>query len=264
MHYAMQFGGKICLRLATSLIVVFLIAPVVIIVILSFNKSTLMLFPPVEYSTVWFRKLLGSQEWESSAVLTLQVAVLAMIFSVTTGFFASLSLIRGGYRWPTLIYGILLTPLIVPAVVTAVSFYIAFAKVGAVGSVTAMAVGHAVLALPIVVLILTGGLQTLQSRPERAAYSLGAGAVYTFFRVTLPLAKVPLASAALFAFLSSFDELLISLFLSGTQAQTLTVRIWNTLIYSIDPIIAAVSTLFIAFTCVVLLLDALLKWGKQT
>jgi len=147
----------------------------------------------------------------------------------------------------------------VPTVITAIALYFFFARMKATGSVVAMALGHTVLALPVVVIIIVATLQGFDVRLEQAALSLGASRVTALRRVTLPLILPGVFSAALFAFLTSFDELLISLFLSGAEIQTLTVRIWNSLLLEVDPTIAAVSAFLIGVTTVVLGASALAR-----
>ncbi|MGE0749729.1 MAG: ABC transporter permease [Variibacter sp.] len=250
--------GTYAVWLFATAVFVFLIAPVIIIAIISFDAAKVLNFPPKSWSLRWYERFLGDPEWRWSLWVSLKVAVLATVVSTSVGFFASLALVRGAFPNKMTIYGFLLTPMIVPNIITAIAFYIAFAKWGASGSVIGMAFGHAVLALPLVIIILTSSLQQLDERYEQAALGLGASQWYTMRRITLPLAAPGLASAALFAFLTSFDELLISLFLAGVKAQTLTVRIWNNLSLEIEPTIAAVSTCLIGVTVLTLALNALL------
>lgn len=255
--------GTLGLNTGASLIFLFLIAPVIIIAVISFSGSTVLRFPPESWSGRWYERFLGDPAWRASAWVSLKVALLTTVFATTIGFLAALALVRGTFRGKMAIYGLLLTPMIVPNVITAIAFYITFAKWGASGSILGMALGHTVLALPLVVIILTSNLQSLDERYERAALNLGASQWYTMRRVTLPLAAPGLISAALFSFLTSFDELLISLFLAGVQAQTLTVRIWNNLALEIEPTIAAVSTVLIAVTVLALGLNAILQRARQ-
>jgi putative spermidine/putrescine transport system permease protein len=254
-------GGWV-LRAAAGLVFLFLVAPVVIIVVLSFDSAQIVSFPPRQLGLDWYRRFLGSPEWRGSIYVSLEIATLATAISTVGGFFAALSLVRGRYRGKYLIYAVILTPMIVPTVITAIALYMAFARLGIAGSIFATAIGHSVVALPIVTLILSSNLHMLDDGAERAALSLGAGRLYTLWRITLPLARVPLISAALFAFLSSFDELLIALFLSGVRNQTLPVRIWSSLTYSFDPTVTAVSAFFIVLTCLVLGMNGILRQSR--
>lgn len=256
--------GDVALRIGTGLALLFLIAPVVIIALISFDDSRYLSFPPKSFGLRWYRRVLEDPEWRNSLLVSLQVAALTMILATTTGFFAAMALVRTASRRKMSIYAFLLTPMIVPNIVVAIAFYIAFARLGASGSILAMAVGHAVLALPLAVVIMTSFFQGLDERYEQAALNLGASRWQTLRLVTLPLAWPGIASAALFSFLTSFDELLIALFLSGIRAQTLTVRIWNSLSLQLEPTIAAVSTLLIGMTIVILALNAVLQRGSGT
>jgi putative spermidine/putrescine transport system permease protein len=188
-----------------------------------------------------------------------QVAALTMVFATVLGFLASLALVRGRFRGKGAIYAFLLSPMIVPTIITAIGLYFFFVRLKATGSILAMALGHTVLALPVVVIIMAAPLQGFDVRFEQAALSLGASRLTALRRVTLPLIMPGVLSAALFAFLTSFDELLIPLFLAGVEVQTLTVRVWNSLLLEVDPTIAAVSSFLIAVTTAVLGASALLR-----
>src|SRR6267378_4333398 len=175
----------------------------------------------------------------------------------------SLALVRVRFRGKGVIYAVLLSPMIVPTIITAIGLYFFFVRLKATGSILAMALGHTVLALPVVVIIIAATLQGFDVRFEQAALSLGASRVTALRRVTLPLILPGVLSAALFAFLTSFDELLIPLFLSGVEVQTLTVRVWNSLVLEVDPTIAAVSSFLIGVTTVVLGVSALLRGRRE-
>ena len=146
-----------------------------------------------------------------------------------------------------------------PHVITAIAMYFLTARFGLVGNVIWIGLCHAVVALPVVLLILLSSLQGVDINLERAALSLGGSRLCCILRVVMPLAFPGIMSAALFAFLASFDELIISLFLAGVRAQTLPVRIWNSLHLDIEPVIAAVSAFLIAVTGAVLLLDGVIR-----
>ena len=238
---------------------VFLLAPVVIIVIVSFRGADYLSFPPPRLSLRWYQRFFGAPGWRQSIVVSVQVASLTTVFATVTGLAAALALVRGRFRGKGAVYAVLLSPMIVPTIITAIALYFFFVKLKATGSILAMALGHTVLALPVVVIIITATLQGFDLRLEHAALSLGASRLVALRRITLPLIAPGIVSAALFAFLTSFDELLIPLFLSGVEVQTLTVRVWNSLLLEVDPTIAAVSSFLIAVTCTVLGASALLR-----
>jgi putative spermidine/putrescine transport system permease protein len=251
--------GTAGLALLAGGVLVFLIAPVVIIVIVSLTGSDYLSFPPSTISLRWYERFLGDPSWRRAIWVSIQVGGLTMLFATSLGVAASLGLVRGQFRWRGAIYAFLLSPMIVPTIITAIGLYFLVARVWSMGSILAMALGHTVLALPVVVIIVSATLQGFDERLEQAALSLGASRWRALRKITLPLIGPGVLSAALFAFLTSFDELLIPLFLSGVRSQTLTVKIWNTLQYSMDPSIAAVSTFLIGLTAAILGASALLR-----
>jgi putative spermidine/putrescine transport system permease protein len=251
--------GTIGVLAVATAVLVFLIAPVVIIVIVSFSGADYLTFPPPSLSLRWYERFVGAPGWRQAIVVSAKVAGLTTVFATALGLLAALALVRGQFRYKGAVYAFLLSPMIVPTIITAIGLYFFFAKLKATGSVLAMALGHTVLALPVVVIIIAATLQGLDVRFELAALSLGASRWLALRRITLPLIAPGVLSAALFAFLTSFDELLIPLFLSGVEVQTLTVRIWNSLLLEVDPTIAAVSSFLIAVTCAVLGASAVLR-----
>jgi len=251
--------GSAAVMALASAVLLFLIAPVVIIVIVSFSGADYLSFPPPYLSLRWYQRFLGASSWRQAIWVSTRVALLTMLFATTLGLLAALALVRGRFRGKGAIYAVMLSPMIVPTVITAIGLYFFFVRLKATGSILAMALGHTVLALPVVVIIMAAALQGFDMRLEQAALSLGASRLTSLRRITLPLILPGLLSAALFAFLTSFDELLIPLFLSGVEVQTLTVRIWNSLTLEVDPTIAAVSSFLIGVTTVVLAASALLR-----
>jgi putative spermidine/putrescine transport system permease protein len=167
--------------------------------------------------------------------------------------------LRAEFRGKKLLLSLLLTPIIVPSIITAIAMYYLAIRLGLIGSYLWLGLCHAVVAMPIVLLILLATLHGVDPNLERAALGLGGSRLRVFWEIVLPIALPGILSAMLFAFLASFDELLIALFLSGIYAQTLPVRIWNSLHLQIDPTIAAVSAFLIAVTTLILTADAILR-----
>jgi putative spermidine/putrescine transport system permease protein len=232
-----------------------LLAPIVIVCVLSFSGEGYLRFPPSSFSLKWFDIFFGDTRWRQSLVSSTLIALVACVIATTVGFLAAYALGRGEMRAKKLVLSLMLAPIIVPTVITAIAMYFLTAKMGLVGNMLWIGFCHAVVALPIVLLILLAALQGVDVNLERAALSLGASRSRVFFKVVVPIALPGVMSAALFAFLASFDELVISLFLAGARAQTLPVRIWNSLHLEIEPVVAAAATFLIAVTGLVLLLD---------
>jgi ABC-type spermidine/putrescine transport system permease subunit II len=236
-----------------------LMAPIVIVVVLSFSGAGYLQFPPTSFSLRWFVRFLGDPQWRASLWFSVVIAAVACVLATVAGFLAAYAFVRGDFPGKKLLLSLLLLPIIVPTVITSIAMYFLSAKLHLVGNLFWIGTCHAVIALPVVLLILLSSLQGVDANLERAALSLGASRSRMFLKVVVPLAAPGLISGALFAFLASFDELIISLFLTGIRAQTLPVRIWNSLHLEIEPTIAAVSAFLIGITALVLLLDALLR-----
>lgn len=241
--------------LITAVLCLVLIAPILIVLVMSFGQSSYMIFPPKAFSTRWYVEFFSNADWMNALLSSLMIAVLSSLISTSLGFLGAYSLVRGQFGNKKLIISFCLLPLIVPTIITAVALYFASVPLDLVGSRIWIAVCHASLAMPIVLLILISALQGIDVSLERAAEGLGASKSYTFLRVVIPMAAPGIISAAFFSFLTSFDELIISLFLSGLESETLPVRIWNSLLMNMEPIIAAISAFLIVVTVVLLLLE---------
>jgi putative spermidine/putrescine transport system permease protein len=242
-------------NILSAILCLILIAPILIVVIVSFGKSSYMIFPPSSFSTKWYLDFFSSPDWMGSLVTSLIIGLVSSLIATTLGFLGAYSLVRGTYRNKKLLISFCLLPLIIPSIITAVALYFASVPLDLVGSRLWIAICHAALSIPVVLLILISSLQGVDQSIERAAYGLGASKFYTFTRIVIPLAAPGILSAAFFSFLTSFDELIISLFLSGVSSQTLPVRIWNSLLMDMEPVIAAISSFLILLTIVLLLLE---------
>lgn len=241
-------------------VLAFLIAPLPIIVLVSFSSAQYLSFPPTGLSLQWYARFLGSSEWLQSIWISLQVAFFSGILTVVLATMAAIPMVRSeNFSQKSLVYAIILAPMIVPVIITAIGLYFVFAQVGLSGTVLAIVIGHTIVVMPIAFVVLSSTLQGLDPRLEKAAISLGASPWTAFRMVTLPLLVPGLLTAGLFAFLTSFDELIIPLFLGGAQTQTLAVRIWNSVVMEVEPTISAVSVFLIGLTIIVMLLAHLIS-----
>ncbi|MDM9559639.1 ABC transporter permease [Bordetella petrii] len=243
----------------TALLCVVLISPIFIVMVLSFSGDALLQFPPRSFSLRWYENFFGDSRWRDALYNSLVIGLGACLIATSVGFLAAYALVRGKFKAKKLALSFILLPLIIPHVISAIALYFLSSKLGLIGVRPWISVAHAVIGLPIVVLILVSALQSVDENVERAAYSMGASRWTTFRRVVIPLALPGVVSAVLFSFLTSFDELIIAMFLAGLSAETLQVRIWNSLLMDAEPIIAAVSALLIMATVLFLALDASLR-----
>jgi len=257
-------SGGTALRgtLVRALITLFcfgMLAPIVIVVIASFSGDGYLKFPPEQLSLHWYERFLGDARWRNALLNSLWIGAMTCVVASFLGFLAAYAMVRAGFRGKGALTARLLAPLIVPHVVTAIAVYFLSAPVGLLGFKPWIALTHAVVALPVVLVILQSAREAVGASVGRAAVVLGCSRWGVFRRVVLPLALPGIVSAALFSFLTSFDELMISLFLAGVRSETLPVRIWNSLLLEVEPTIAAVSSLLIAVTVLALLVD----WGVR-
>jgi len=255
--------GKGILELAyyvfCGLILLFLIAPLFIVIPISFSPTQFLEFPPRTLSLQWYRNYFSSVEWVTGTINSLQVAVMTSLLSTALGITAALALTRHRFKGGNLIHSFLISPMITPVIIVAIAIYFFMSRLHLVGSVYALALAHTVLAIPVVVVTVSAALQGFDRTLERAALSLGANPFQTFFKVTFPIIRPGVISGALFAFITSFDEVVIAIFVATYRSLTLPKHMWAALRQEIDPTIAAVSTLLVTVTIFLLLTIAFLQ-----
>lgn len=240
-------GGRL-LRGLSLIVVAFLVSPILIIVPISFSSSRFLDFPPPGLSLQWYEAYFTSDAWISATLQSLGVGIAVACVSLAVGSAAAMALVRGSPQMRRVGYQLLLAPLIVPVIVSAVALYFLFARLQLVNTSLGLVIAHSIGAVPLVVLIVAASLQAQNIRLEHAAASLGASRIVTIWRIVLPLIHPALIVAGFFAFLNSFDEVVLSIFLSGPDTTTLPVQMWSGIREQITPTIAAVSSLLIAFT----------------
>lgn len=225
-----------------ALLAFYLLLPVIVIVPMAFSESAFLAFPPQGFTLRWFENLINDQSWIYSALNSLIVATLSMICSVVLGTIAALGIARGRFPFRGGVMAILLSPIIVPFVIVALATYISFLTLGLTQTVLGFVLVHTALGVPYVMINVVASLTQVDRRLEMAAMNLGANPVGTFFRITLPLILPGMLAGALFAFITSWDEVVVAIFLSGSEIQTLPVKMWSGIRVQVDPTIAAVST----------------------
>jgi putative spermidine/putrescine transport system permease protein len=248
---------------------VFLLAPIAIVVIASLNAGRFLVFPPEGLSLQWYVKFARSGPFVRSFFFSLRLAAVATGISTIIGTAAALYVVRQARR-QSLLRMLLVAPLQLPGIMTALALLIFYYAVGlGGGSYTGLLLGHVLVCMPFVFLTVSAVLYNFDRSLEEAARSLGAGALTTFRRITLPIIKSGVISGAVFAFITSFDQFPISLLLSGVGTTTLPIQVFDYLRFSFDPTAAAVGTINILITLgVVILTERLvglesLYWGGR-
>ncbi len=230
----------------------FLMAPLAVVFPISFSASAYLQFPPPGWSMRWYIAYIEDPAWIASTLRSLKIGAATMVLASFIGTLLSFSLVRGRYPGKTIVNQLSLLPLIVPLIIYSIAVYGLFAQWHLIGHWQAIVLAHTVHAIPFVVIIVTAALRTFDINHENAAMSLGASRAQAIWRVTLPQIRPSLISAAFLAFISSFDELIIAMFLGGSN-MTLPKKMFDNIMNEIDPTIAAVSVLQIILVTVILL-----------
>ena len=228
-----------------ALVALFLLLPIAIVVPMSFSTAISFEFPPPGYGLGYYAKYFTSDEWLeptlNSLVIALGASALTMLLVVPAAF----GYVRYRFRGKALVNLLMLAPLIVPHVVSALAYYGFLGRARLTGTHLGVIVAHGVLAVPVAFLVITATLKGFDRNLERAAMSAGAGPLRTFFHVTLPVLQPGMLVGALFAFLSSFNEAVVVIFIGGRQAATLPKKMYESIRLESDPVIAVVSTLLV-------------------
>lgn len=212
---------RITLSVIAGLVLFYLILPILVVIPLSFSSASYLSFPPPGFSLHWYRNFFTRADWISSAWLSIWVGLAVTVLATALGTPASVALVRGRFAGKGLVNAFILSPLIVPGIIVAIGIYFFYARLGVVGNPIALVLAHTCLAVPFVVINVSATLYGFDERLEYAAMSLGASPWGAFRQVTLPLIRPGVLAGALFAFITSFDELIVALFISGTTAVTL-------------------------------------------
>lgn len=258
-EWLLVHGTRRLVHVIVACVLVLLSLPLVVIVPVSLSASSFLSFPPTALSLRWYRQYASRRDWTEPTIVSFTVAGLTAVVATSIGMLASFGLARGGFRGKRVVQALILSPMIVPVIISAVALYFVLAQWRLVGTQTGLVLAHTVLALPRVILVLTAVLRGFDRSLERAAMSLGASPMVTFALVTLPIIRPGVLAAALLAFLTSFDEVIVAIFLSGTTSVTLPRRMWDGILLEYDPTMAAVASLLITFSVIVIVALAVLR-----
>jgi putative spermidine/putrescine transport system permease protein len=253
------YGATVLLAV---LVFFFLMSPIIVIMPLSFNQESFFSYPMPGLSLKWYEELVFGQEgrWINALFVSLKLAFVVTIVATILGTLAALGLSRGE-RMPfkRVVLSILILPMIVPVIITAVAQFISFAQVGLVGSFWGLVIAHTVLATPFVVITVTSTLTGFDWTLARAAASLGASPLRTFRKVILPLILPGVVSGALFAWVTSFDESVVALFLASPDQRTLPKQMFSGIREMINPTITSAATVLIIFSTLLLISAEMLR-----
>ncbi|PBB99149.1 ABC transporter permease [Mesorhizobium sp. WSM3862] len=243
---------RVVLGLVSLLVAIWLVAPTLVVVPMSFNGNKSLSFPPQGFSWQWYENFVTNPEWSTSFLNSLKVASIVAVLATVLGTLAAFGLDRMKARPANLLRMLMLTPMVVPGVVLAIGIYAVYLDARLVGTLPGFVLAHTILALPFVLIAVSANLEVFDRRLETAAASLGAGALTTFRTVTLPLILPGILSGLLFAFATSFDEIIVSLFITNPYLKTLPVQIFSSITRDADPTVAAVGTILLCATTILI------------
>jgi putative spermidine/putrescine transport system permease protein len=246
----------IALRISAALIATFILAPTVVVVGSSFSGGTLPQFPPSDLSLRWYAHALAQPIFTEAAFNSLWLALAATAIATPLALAAAIAIVRGDFRGKTVIQAALLAPLFVPAIVISLSILLASVRLGIRDVGLRLIAAHVLITVPYLVRTLIASLTRFDIMLEEAAHTLGASPLSTLRIITLPLIWPGLVAGTLFAFVVSFDNVSVSLFLTSARTNTLPLSILNYVEYNYDPSIAAISTMLV---CVSLLAAVVLE-----
>lgn len=245
-------GRRLWLYAYGGLVMFFLIVPSLIVIPMSFSDSQYLSFPPRDWSLRWYENYFGSSEWMQSTWVSLKAGFLTMLVATPLGTLAAYGLHVSSSRWVSAAMLILVTPIMMPVILVGIGIFYVYVQVKMLNTMPGLVIAHAMLAVPLVLLVVASGLKSYDMNQELAARSLGASRPRAFLTVTLPQIRFSVITGALLAFLTSFDEVIVALFISGGENSTLTRKMFLALRDQIDPTIAAISTVMIVFTTAML------------
>jgi len=254
-------GQRLWLYVIAVITMILLVTPTLIVIPMSFSESQYLEFPPETWSTRWYDHYFGSSEWMLATRTSFKAAFFTMLLATPVGVLAAYGLHASKIRFVRVAFVLMITPMMVPVVLVAIGAFYAYVQMKILYTITGLVLAHTVLALPLVVIVTGSALKSYDMSQEEAARSLGAPRWKAFLTVTLPQIRFAVVTSALLAFLTSFDEVVVAMFISGGDNPTLTRNMFNALRDQIDPTIASISTIMILVTTLMMVLAQL--FGQQ-
>jgi ABC-type spermidine/putrescine transport system permease subunit II len=252
-------AGRTAGTTMVTLLVLFLIAPVLVVALMSFTNQLYLAFPPTRLVLRWYVELWNQERWLRAAWNSVQIGTATALLSMLLGTLSALAITRAGRCWVPALGSLIVSPMMLPHVIIAIGLYPTMLDLRLNDTYAAVVIGHTVVATPLVFITVSAALRGYDPALELAAMTLGANGWRAFRHVTLPMIGNGLAVGGIFAFAVSFDELMLALFLASPRTETLPRLLWEHLAQTITPVIAAVATLILVFSLLLLTVIALLR-----
>ena len=265
-----RLKDRLWLYIISILVLFLLIVPSLIVIPMSFSDSQYLEFPPKNWSLRWYENYfssgqvgMGFNDWIGATWTSIKVAVLTILVATPIGTMAAYGLINSGNRVRGILFPVMISPMMIPVILVAIGLFYFYVQFKMVNSILGLVLGHSLVAMPLVLIIVLAALKNYDMNQEKVARSLGASRIRAFFEITLPQIKFSIISASLISFLTSFDEVIISLFVAGGDNSTITRAMFLALRDQIDPTIAAISTILIIISTSLLILVQLFGTKKD-
>ena len=257
-------GQRLWLYVLAVVTMALLVTPTLIVIPMSFSESQYLEFPPENWSLRWYEHYLSSPEWMTATATSFKAAFLTMLVATPIGVLAAYGLHASRLPYLRFFFVLLITPMMVPVVLVAIGAFYAYVKLQILYTMTGLVLAHSLLAIPLVVIVVGSALKSYDMNQENAARSLGAPRWKAFLTITLPQIRFAVITSALLSFLTSFDEVVIAMFISGGDNPTLTRNMFNALRDQIDPTIASISTIMIVVTTLLMALAQIFGQGGKS
>ena len=265
-----RLKDRLWLYIISVIVLFLLIVPSLIVIPMSFSDSQYLEFPPKNWSLRWYENYfasgqvgMGFNDWIGATWTSIKVAVLTIFVATPIGTMAAYGLINSGNRVRSILFPVMISPMMIPVILVAIGLFYFYVQFKMVNSILGLVLGHSLVAMPLVLIIVLSALKNYDMNQEKVARSLGASRIRAFFEITLPQIKFSIVSASLISFLTSFDEVIISLFVAGGDNSTITRAMFLALRDQIDPTIAAISTILIIISTSLLILVQLFGTKKD-
>ncbi len=255
-------GGRLWLYAVAALIMLFLIIPTLIVIPMSFSGSQYLEFPPRSWSGRWYDNYFGSNEWMRATWVSIKAAILTVLVITPMATMAAYGLYVSNLKAARYVFILLITPMMVPVILIAIGVFFAYTHLRLNNTLLGLVLAHSALALPLCLIVISAGLKSYDMNQELVARSLGASRLRAFLVITLPQIRFSVITGGLLAFIVSFDEVIVALFISGRDMSTITRSMFLALRDQIDPTIAAISTIMILITTAALVIAQV--FGKSS
>lgn len=254
---------QVLLWVFTLAVIWFLLFPLIAVLPISVSADTILQFPPKDLSLRWYREFFSDKDWTDALFLSLRLGAVVAVLSTVLGLACAVAITRYLRRGKRAVRALVLAPLMVPVIVTAIAIFDMAIDLRLVGTFSGLLLAHTVLALPFAVVVLESALKSVDRNLEDAAVSLGANRLQAFVKVTVPILKPAILTALLITFVTSWDEVVVVLFVGGAFEQTLPVRMFEFLTTQVRPTVAAASGVLIAALLVGAVLAAVIRWVRR-